>query len=78
MPPNYASAIIRWRDQLDQLGGGLEAFDQPATVSTMLFGCLTWRQHYAATASADESARVERIKAELENWMSARGLTYNQ
>ena len=78
MPPNHASAIIRWRDQLDELGGGLVAFDQSATVSTMLFGCHSWLEHHAATASADETARMERIKAELEKWMSARGLTFTQ
>ena len=78
MRPNHASAIIRWRDQLDELGGGLEAFDQSATVSTMLFGCHSWLAHYAGTASPDEVARMERIGDELEDWMSGRGLTYTQ
>jgi len=78
MPPNHASAIIRWRDQVDELGGGLEAFDQSATVSTMLFGCHSWLKHHAGTASAVEAATMHRIKAELEAWMSARGLRYTQ
>lgn len=78
MPANHASAIIRWREQLDELGGGREDFDQSATVSTMLFGCHSWVKHHAGTAPADEKASMERIKAELEEWMSARGLTYSQ
>lgn len=78
MPPNHAIAIIRWRDQLDELGGGLEAFDQSATVSTMLFGCHSWLKHHAQTSSDDERARMELIKAELEQWMSVRGLLYSQ
>jgi hypothetical protein len=76
MPPNHASAVIRWRDQLDELGDGLEAFDQSATVSTMLFGCNSWLTHHAGTATPDEVARMKRIKAELETWMSVRGLSY--
>lgn len=78
MPPNHASAIIRWRDQLDKLGGGLETFDQSATVSTMLFGCHSWLKHHAGSASAEEAANMTRIKAELETWMSVRGLRYTQ
>lgn len=78
MPPNHASPIIRWRDQLDRLGGGLEAFDQSPTVSTMLFGCHSWLKHHAGTASAEEAATMKRIKAELETWMSVRGLSYTQ
>lgn len=78
MPTNHASAIIRWRDQIDELGGGLEAFDQSATVSTMLFGCHSWLKHHAGIASAGEAATMHRIKAELEAWMNARGLRYTQ
>ena len=78
MPPNHASAIIRWRNHLDELGGGLEAFDQSATVSTMLFGCHSWLKHHAGMASAEEAATMQRIKAELEEWMRMRGLSYTQ
>lgn len=76
MPPNHASAIIRWHDQLDALGGGLEAFEHSATVSTMLFGCYSWLKHHAATASAEEAVRMHQITAELEKWMGVRGLTF--
>lgn len=78
MPPNHSSAIIRWRDQLDALGGGLEGFDQAATVSTMLFGCHSWLRHHAGGASPEETTRMEQIKVELEKWMSGRGLTFTQ
>lgn len=78
MPPNHASAIIHWRNQLDELGGGLEAFDQSATVSTMLFGCHSWLKHHAGVASAEEAATMQRIKAELEKWLRMRGLSYTQ
>jgi hypothetical protein len=58
MPPNHAAAIIRWRNHLDELGGGLDAFDQSATVSKMLFGCHSWFKHHAEIASAEEAARI--------------------
>lgn len=78
MPPNHSSAIIRWRDQLDELGGGLEAFEQSATVSTMLFGCHSWLMHHAGGAPPEETVKIEQIKVELEKWMSGRGLTFTQ
>jgi len=78
MPPNHASAIIRWRDQLDRLGEGLEAFEQSATVSTMLFGCHSWLKHHADAAPADEATRIEGIRIELEQWMKVRGLSFTQ
>lgn len=78
MPPNHAAAIIRWRDQLDELGEGLEAFEQSATVSTMLFGCHSWFKHHADTALPEDANRMERINAELENWMSVRGHTFTR
>ena len=76
MPANHAPAIIRWRTQLDTLGKGLNGFDQSATVSTMLYGCNSWLTHHAQAASPDEVAKIRRIKAELERWLEARGLTY--
>lgn len=70
MPSNHFAAIVRWREQLDALGPGLESFDQAATVSTMLFGCQTWLEHHAATASVPDVGRIQRIKTELELWLT--------
>lgn len=76
MPKHFASAIIRWRDHLESQPGGLPAFDQSYTVSTMLFGCHRYLAAYATDASS-EKERIETIKGELETWMRERGYVYN-
>lgn len=48
----------------------LGAVDQPAMVSTMLFG--SWLKHHDGMASAEEGATMQRIKAELERWLRMR------
>lgn len=76
MPNHFASAIIRWRDHLESQPGGLSAFEQSYTVSTMLFGCHRYLSAHEADASA-EKERIETIKGELEAWMLDRGYVYN-
>lgn len=75
MPQNFASAIIRWRDHLDSRPGGLSAFDQSYTVSTMLFGCHRYLEAHGAHATPEKD-RIEAIKGELEAWMRERGCVY--
>ena len=72
----YFSAIVRWREQLDQMGGGLAAFEQSATVSTMLFGCRRWIETKAGVAAAGDVERIQHIRDELEHWLEKRGLTF--
>lgn len=78
MTKNHAAAIIRWREEVDRLGGGLDKFEQSATVSTMLFGCHSWLDRHSDTAAAEEISGIQKIKAELESWMQARGRTFTQ
>jgi hypothetical protein len=73
MPTNHAPAIIRWREQLDRQPGGLAAFEQSSTVSTILFGCHRWLDTHAQAASEEERSQIESIVAELEEWMRQRG-----
>lgn len=78
MTKNHAAAIFRWREQVDQISGGLATFNQSATISTMLFGCNTWLRNHADSASEAEIERIETIKAELEAWLAQRGLAFTQ
>jgi hypothetical protein len=72
---NHAPAIIRWRDQLDELGLDIE--DQPApTISTMLFGCNQWLE-INVDQTTDEFPRITTIKSELERWLRLKGLAFN-
>lgn len=75
---DHSKAIIRWRQGVESFEGGLAVFQQSATVSTMLFGCRSWLRTHAGEASPAEVAEIERVKSELEHWMSARGLTYTE
>lgn len=74
MPINHAPAILRWREHAEKQSGGLSKLDEPATVSTMLFGCNSW----LATAAADdpETAKIQAIKLELETWLGAKGMSF--
>lgn len=76
MPQNFAPAIIRWRDHLETQPGGLSAFDQSYTVSTMLFGCHRYLAAHAPDVSPEKD-RIEAIRGELEGWMRERGYVYN-
>lgn len=78
MSKNHAAAILRWREQVEQYFGGVESFDQSATISTMLFGCQSWLRVHAAGASEAEIRQIEAIKAELEDWLERRGLVFTQ
>lgn len=76
MRANHANAIITWRSQLDRIGTGLAAFEQSSTVSAMLFGCYRCLEDPESGLSSELTAELETIKAELEEWMSKRGLKY--
>lgn len=78
MSKNHAPAILRWRDQVERIHGGLDAINQSATVSTMLFGCRSWLRDYAADAADEEIERIDAIRAELEGWLAKRGLKFMQ
>lgn len=72
MPKNHALAIITWWDHMQLQPGGLEAFEQPHTVSTMLFGCLRSLETDALASDLTTRARIETIQHELEAWMRRR------
>lgn len=76
MPRDHYAAIVRWRDQLDLAGQGLDDFEQSATVSTMIYGCRSWLEHYGTTADAAKLDRIRSIEAELTAWMANRGRTF--
>lgn len=75
VPKDHAPAILRWREYVAKLYGGLDAFDQSSTISTMLFGCDRWLEEYGASEQDDTRERIKTIRAELEAWMGQRGLT---
>lgn len=75
MPKDHFDAIVRWRDQLDRVGPGLDRFEQSATVSTMLYGCRSWLEHHGVTAETQMLERIRSIEAELTAWMAIRGRT---
>lgn len=72
---NHARAILHWWEQVEK-AGGLTTIEQPATVSTMLFGCHRWLSVHSHLSSAEEVSKIEHIKRELENWMSTRGMSF--
>lgn len=74
MKTNHAAAIIRWRDQLDDLGIELTS-QKSATVSTMLFGCIRWLEANPADQSA-LATRISGIKAELEQLLADQGVPF--
>lgn len=76
MPINHGPAILRWWQHLERQPGGLAAFEQSHTVSTMLFGCHRWLSTNGKDASEEERRSIEAIRAELEDWMIQRGLQY--
>ena len=76
MPKNHAPAIITWWEHLQLQPGGLEAFDQSQTVSTMLFGCHRSLETQALAEDLDTRARIEAIRDELEAWMRQRNLAF--
>lgn len=78
MSKSHAAAIIRWRDQVTNISGGLDKVEQSATVSTMLFGCHSWLEKHGERSPPEVVTRIEVIKAELEDWMQTRGLTFTQ
>ncbi|MDB5527335.1 MAG: hypothetical protein JWR51_438 [Devosia sp.] len=77
MPTNHAPAILKWREDVDRLEGGLSDSLRSSTVSTMLFGCNQWIRTHAKSASPEEVARIEDIRSELELWLAERGLTFS-
>ncbi|WEJ56761.1 hypothetical protein [Devosia sp. FJ2-5-3] len=76
MPQDHSTAIIRWREQLDVVGPGLDAFDQTATVSTMLFACRSWLRNHAPAADPQMQDKIQYIDNELTSWMTDRGLAF--
>lgn len=76
MPTNHAPAILKWREDIDRYEGGLSPSLRSSTVSTMLFGCNQWIATHAVSASAEEVARIEHIRSELEGWLAERGVTF--
>jgi hypothetical protein len=78
MSKAHASAIIRRRDQVTAILGGLDQVEQSATISTMLFGCHSWLEKHASDSTPEVVRRIEEIKTELEGWMRSRGLNFNQ
>lgn len=76
MPKDHFDAIVRWRDQLDRVGPGLDGFEQSATISTMLYGCRSWLEHYGKTAEPQMLETIRSIEAELVAWMVARSRTF--
>lgn len=76
MTSDRVFAIRRWRQQVSDLPGGLEAFEQPQTVSTMLFGCYRWLESGGAELRSEEKSEIEAIVVELEEWMSRRGVKF--
>lgn len=76
MHMDHSDAIIRWRDQLDTAGSGLEGFEQSATISTMLFGCKAWLLSHGQNADGTTMDRIRQIEAELTSWLAERGQVY--
>lgn len=63
---NYPSAILRWREAVERQEGELSGFEEPATISTILFGCNRWLEAQSVVAVSEDAAAIRRIKAELE------------
>jgi hypothetical protein len=75
---NHAPAILRWWEGVTKQEGGLGAFEQSATISTMLFACNRWLSTNAGSSTASEIAQIERIKSELGGWMDDHGLQFTE
>ena len=74
MKKDYAPAILHWREYVTKVYGGLDAFEQSSTISTMLFGCDRWLEQYGEDQQYDDTrVRIEVIRSELEAWMQQRG-----
>ena len=75
MAKDYSRAILNWRENVTKIHGGLDAFDQSPTISTMLFGCNRWLEEHEEDQHDDIRRRIVDIKSELEAWKRQRNLT---
>lgn len=66
----FLTGILAWRKYVDDIYGGLAAYDQPASAGTILYGCETWLASGAGDAATRE--QVTQIKAEIEGWLAER------
>ncbi|MFC0009550.1 hypothetical protein [Devosia nitrariae] len=70
----YPTTILAWRAHVDAFYGDLAHYDRAPAVRTMLFACISWLNTDPGDTQLRD--RIQKVKDELETWLSDRGEPY--